>query len=42
VLAGTFTGALKSLQALGRWSPSIEKASGVVVLAVGFYFLWIA
>lgn len=42
VLAGTFTGALKSLQTLGRWSPIIEKASGLVVLAVGFYFLWIA
>ncbi len=42
VLAGTFTGALKSMQSLGRWSPLIEKASGVIVLAVGFYFLWIA
>lgn len=42
VLAGTFTGALKGLQAMGRWSPMIEKASGVIVLAVGFYFLWIA
>lgn len=42
VLAGTFTGALKSMQSLGKWSPIIEKASGVIVLAVGFYFLWIA
>jgi cytochrome c-type biogenesis protein len=42
VLAGTFTGALKSMQAVGRWSGLIEKASGVIVLAVGFYFLWIA
>lgn len=42
VLAGTFTGALKHMQAMGRWSPLIEKASGVIVLAVGFYFLWIA
>jgi cytochrome c-type biogenesis protein len=42
VLAGTFTGALKSMQSLGRWSPVIEKASGVIVLVVGFYFLWIA
>lgn len=42
VLAGTFTGALKSLQSMERWSPIIEKASGVIVLAVGFYFLWIA
>jgi cytochrome c-type biogenesis protein len=42
VLAGTFTGALKSLQKLGRWSEVIEKASGAIVLAVGLYFLWIA
>jgi cytochrome c-type biogenesis protein len=42
VLAGTFTGALKSMQTVGRWSGVIEKASGVIVLAVGFYFLWIA
>jgi cytochrome c-type biogenesis protein len=42
VLAGTFTGALKSLHSLGRWSEGIEKASGVVIIAVGLYFLWIA
>jgi cytochrome c-type biogenesis protein len=42
VLAGTFTGALKSMESLGRWTPVIEKASGVIILAVGFYFLWIA
>jgi cytochrome c-type biogenesis protein len=42
VLAGTFTGALKSFQQLGRWSEIIERASGVIVIAVGLYFLWIA
>jgi len=42
VLAGTFTGVLKSFQKLGRWSKIIEKASGVIVIGVGFYFLWIA
>jgi cytochrome c-type biogenesis protein len=42
VLAGTFTGVLKQFQAIGRWSSVIEKASGVIVLVVGFYFLWIA
>jgi cytochrome c-type biogenesis protein len=42
VLAGTFTGALKGMQSLGRWSPIIERFSGIFVLAVGFYFLWIA
>lgn len=42
VLAGTFTGVLKNFQKIGRWSAVIEKASGVIVLMVGFYFLWIA
>jgi cytochrome c-type biogenesis protein len=42
VLAGTFTGALKSFQKFGRWSEGIEKFSGLIVIAVGLYFLWIA
>lgn len=42
VLAGTFAGALKQMQSFGRWSPVIERASGVVIIAVGLYFLWIA
>jgi len=42
VLAGTFTGALKNFQKMGRWSEVIEKASGVIVIGVGLYFLWIA
>lgn len=42
VLAGTFTGVLKQLRALGQWSHLIERASGIVMLAVGLYFVWIA
>ena len=42
VLAGTFTGALKRLQALGRWAPIIERITGSVIVAVGLYFIWIA
>jgi len=42
ILAGTFIGALKGLHKLGRWSAVIEKASGVIVIGVGLYFLWIA
>lgn len=42
VLAGTFTGVLKSFQKLGHWSEIIEKASGVIVIGVGMYFLWTA
>ena len=42
VLAGTFTGVLKHLRSLGQWSSLIEKASGVIVVGVGLYFIWIA
>jgi len=42
VLAGTFAGALKGFRALGRWSEIMEKASGVIILLVGLYFLWVA
>ncbi len=42
ILAGTFTGALKGLRGLGRWTATIEKVSGVILLLVGFYFLWSA
>jgi cytochrome c-type biogenesis protein len=42
VLAGTFTGLLKEFHRMGSWSRVIEKGSGVILLAVGFYILWIA
>lgn len=42
VLAGTFTGALKDMRGLGRWSGAVEKVSGVILLLVGFYFMWSA
>lgn len=42
VLAGTFAGALKGMLSLGRWSTVMERGAGVLILGVGFYFLWIA
>ncbi len=42
VLAGTFTGALKEIRGLGKWSGTLEKIGGVILLLVGFYFLWSA
>jgi len=42
LLAGTFTGVLKSFSALGKWADWFEKVSGVIIILVGFYFLWIA
>jgi cytochrome c-type biogenesis protein len=40
ILAGTFTGVLKNFRSLGRWSEIMEKASGVIILLIGIYFLW--
>jgi cytochrome c-type biogenesis protein len=40
VLAGTFTGALKAMPGLERWTGWMEKAAGVVLIAVGLYFVW--
>ncbi len=42
LLAGTFTGVLISFRKLGEWSVWFEKTSGIIVLLVGFYFLWLA
>ena len=42
ILAGTFAGVLKSIRSLGKWSDTLEKASGVIIILVGFYFIWIA
>jgi len=42
VLAGTFTGVVKRLRAAGRWTGAIERGSGVVMIGVGMYFIWLA
>lgn len=42
ILAGTFTGFLKTFRAFGRWSGIVEKVGGIVMIGVGIYFLWIA
>jgi len=42
VLAGTFTGVLKNIRSTGKWSVYMEKAAGIIILVVGFYFIWIA
>jgi cytochrome c-type biogenesis protein len=42
ILSGTFAGVLKGFRSLERWSGIMEKASGVIILLVGLYFLWIA
>ncbi|MFP4345801.1 MAG: cytochrome c biogenesis CcdA family protein [Anaerolineales bacterium] len=42
VLTGTFAGAVKQLQSVARWTHVLEKVSAILILGVGFYFLWIA
>lgn len=42
ILAGTFAGVLKGFRSLGKWSVWFEKASAIIIIIVGFYFLWTA
>ncbi len=42
VAAGTFTGALKQFQAFGRWAGVLEKVSGIIIIGVGLYLIWLA
>ena len=39
VLAGTFTGVIKEMPLLAKWSLILERAAGVVLIAVGLYFI---
>jgi cytochrome c-type biogenesis protein len=42
VLAGTFAGVVKALPAMEKWARWMERAAGVVLIAIGLYFIWIA
>jgi len=42
VLAGTFTGMVRSLPAMERWTTVAERVAGCVLIAVGVYFVWMA
>lgn len=42
ILAGTFTGVIKALPKLERWTHWMQKAAGVVLIGIGLYFLWLA
>lgn len=42
VAAGTFTGLVKSVPIIARWTTYAEKAAGVIMLAIGMHFLWSA
>lgn len=40
ILAGTFTGVVKALPAMERWTRWMEWAAGIVLILVGIYFVW--
>ena len=40
--AGTFAGVVKALPVFERWGERLQQGSGVVVILVGLYFIWIA
>jgi cytochrome c biogenesis protein CcdA len=40
LLAGTFTGLVKNIQAVGNWNEALQKVSGIVLIVLGLWFLW--
>ncbi len=40
ILAGTFTGVVKALPAMEKWARWMERGAGIVLIAVGLYFVW--
>jgi cytochrome c-type biogenesis protein len=42
LVVGTFTGLLNNLKKFNRFQDTIEKISGVVLIFIALYFLWIA
>ncbi len=42
VIVGTYTGVLKALPAMQRWTRWMEHAAGGLLVAIGIYFAWMA
>lgn len=42
VAAGTFTGVLKNMPIIEKWSNALEIIAGLILIIIGIYFLWIA
>ena len=42
VLAGTFTGVVKNMGKIARWSKVMEKVAGSILIAIGLYYFWLA
>jgi len=42
ILFGTFTGLIKLMPRLTRWTARLEQASGALMIGIGLYFIWLA
>ena len=42
LLAGTFAGFIKNINGMMRWNDISQKASGLILIGLGLYFLWLA
>ncbi|MDD3852512.1 MAG: cytochrome c biogenesis CcdA family protein [Syntrophomonadaceae bacterium] len=42
VAVGTFTGLVTRMELFARWSMVLDKVSGVILIVVGAYFMWLA
>ena len=42
VLFGTFAGLIKLIPRMMAWTTKFERLSGVLMVAIGLYFIWIA
>ena len=42
ILFGTFTGLIKLMPHLTRWTARLEQTSGGLMIVIGLYFLWLA
>jgi len=40
LIVGTFTGLLKNIQFLSKYQETVERISGVILLALALYFIW--
>ncbi|MHB1355201.1 MAG: cytochrome c biogenesis CcdA family protein [Anaerolineae bacterium] len=42
IILGTFAGLIKLIPQLVRWARRLEQVSGVMLILIGIYFIWIA
>ncbi|NSW93017.1 MAG: cytochrome c biogenesis protein CcdA [Firmicutes bacterium] len=40
IIVGTFTGTLKNFEKLSKYRTTVEKAAGIILILLAFYFIW--